>query len=258
MRILVCNDYQSLSKKAAQIIASQITLNPKSVLGLATGSTPEGLYQNLVNMYQEGTLDFANVKTFNLDEYLNLPFDNEESYHYFMNDKLFNHINIKKENVHVPNGMAEDIESECKNYDKMIDDAGKIDIQLLGIGINAHIGFNEPTINFNVGTHVVTLNESTRNANARFFDSIDDVPTQAVTMGTGSIFKSRKILLLASGQKKAKAIYDSVYGKITPEVPASILQLHQDVIIILDKEAASLLNKEDCEIIPDNTKVSNK
>lgn len=258
MRIIVCENYESLSKKAAQIIGSQIILKPNSVLGLATGSTPEGMYENLIKMYNDGLLDFSKVKSFNLDEYYQLPFDNDQSYHYFMDDKLFNHININKENVFIPNGMAEDVDQECVNYDKMLEEAGGIDIQVLGIGNNAHIGFNEPTINFNVGTHVVTLNESTRQANARFFNSIDDVPTKAVTMGTGGIFKSKKILLLASGKNKAQAIYNSVYGKVTPEVPASILQLHQDVIAILDKEAASLLNENDYEVVNDGIRSLNK
>lgn len=254
MRIIVCENYESLSKKAAQIIGSQIILKPNSVLGLATGSTPEGMYENLIEMYNNGFLDFSKVKSFNLDEYYQLPFDNDQSYHYFMNDKLFNHININKENVFIPNGMAEDMNQECVSYDKMLEEAGGIDIQVLGIGNNAHIGFNEPTVNFNVGTHVVTLNESTRQANARFFNSIDDVPKKAITMGTGGIFKSKKILLLASGKNKAQAIYNSIYGKVTPEVPASILQLHQDVIVILDKDAASLLNENDYEVLHESLK----
>ena len=258
MRIIVCENYDALSKKAAQIIGSQIILKPNSILGLATGSTPEGMYKNLIKMYDEGLLDFSKVKTFNLDEYYQLPFDNDQSYHYFMDDKLFNHVNICKENVHIPNGMAEDIKSECKAYDKRIEESGGIDIQVLGIGNNAHIGFNEPTINFNVSTHVVTLNESTRKANARFFNSLGEVPTKAITMGTGGIFKSKKILLLASGKNKAEAIHNSIYGKVAPEVPGSILQLHQDVIVILDKEAAYLLKENDYEFVYDNTKALNK
>lgn len=248
MRIIVCEDYQSLSKKAAQIIASQMILEPKSVLGLATGSTPIGMYENLIQMYEEGLIDFSKITTFNLDEYYRLPINNDQSYHYFMDKNLFNHINIDRKNINIPNGMADDIEAECISYDKMIDCIGGIDIQVLGIGNNAHIGFNEPTINFNKRTHVVTLDESTRQANARFFNSIEEVPTKAITMGTGSIFKSKKILLLACGKNKAKAIYNTVHGKVTPEVPSSILQFHKDVIIILDKEAASLLNEDDYEL----------
>lgn len=253
MRIIVCDNYDLLSKKAAQIVGSQMILNPKSILGLATGSTPIGMYKNLIKMYEEGLIDFSKTTTFNLDEYYQLPINNDQSYHYFMDENLFNHININRENIHIPNGMADDIDAECVLYDKMIDDNG-IDIQVLGIGNNAHIGFNEPTINFNKGTHIVTLDESTREANARFFNSIDEVPTKAITMGTGSIFKSKKILLLASGANKAEAIYNTVHGKVTPEVPSSILQFHKDVIIILDKEAASLLNEDDYELISEFVK----
>lgn len=253
MRIIVCDNYDLLSKKAAQIVGSQMILNPKSILGLATGSTPIGMYKNLIKMYEEGLIDFSKTTTFNLDEYYQLPINNDQSYHYFMDENLFNHININRENIHIPNGMADDIDAECVLYDKMIDDNG-IDIQILGIGNNAHIGFNEPTINFNKGTHMVTLDESTREANARFFNSIDEVPTKAITMGTGSIFKSKKILLLASGANKAEAIYNTVHGKVTPEVPSSILQFHKDVIIILDKEAASLLNENDYELMSEFVK----
>lgn len=253
MRIIVCDNYDLLSKKAAQIVGSQMILNPKSILGLATGSTPIGMYKNLIKMYEEGLIDFSKTTTFNLDEYYQLPINNDQSYHYFMDENLFNHININRENIHIPNGMADDIDAECVLYDKMIDDNG-IDIQVLGIGNNAHIGFNEPTINFNKGTHMVTLDESTREANARFFNSIDEVPTKAITMGTGSIFKSKKILLLASGANKAEAIYNTVHGKVTPEVPSSILQFHKDVIIILDKEAASLLNENDYELMSEFVK----
>ena len=253
MRIIVCDNYDLLSKKAAQIVGSQMILNPKSILGLATGSTPIGMYKNLIKMYEEGLIDFSKTTTFNLDEYYQLPINNDQSYHYFMDENLFNHININRENIHIPNGMADDIDAECVLYDKMIDDNG-IDIQILGIGNNAHIGFNEPTINFNKGTHIVTLDESTREANARFFNSIDEVPTKAITMGTGSIFKSKKILLLASGANKAEAIYNTVHGKVTPEVPSSILQFHKDVIIILDKEAASLLNEDDYELMSEFVK----
>ncbi len=254
MRIIVCDNYDLLSKKAAQIIGSQMILEPKSVLGLATGSTPIGMYRNLIKMYEEGLIDFSKITTFNLDEYYQLPIDNDQSYHYFMDENLFNHVNINRENIHIPNGMSDDIEAECTLYEEMIDNNGGIDIQVLGIGNNAHIGFNEPTINFNKGTHIVTLEESTREANARFFNSIDEVPTKAITMGTGSIFKSKKIILLASGKNKAEAIYNTVHGKVTPEVPSSILQFHKDVIIILDKEAASLLNEDDYELMSEFTK----
>ena len=245
MRILVCKDYESMSKKAAQIILSQVTLKPNSVLGLATGSTPIGMYKNLVDMYKNGVVDFSDIITFNLDEYYKLPITNEQSYHYFMQENLFNHININPANIHIPNGMADNIEKECEEYENSIKDAGGIDIQILGIGRNAHIGFNEPTTSFEKGTHLVDLTPSTIEANARFFKSEDEVPKKAITMGTGSIFKARKIVMLACGEDKADAIYNTVYGKITPKIPASILQLHDDVVLILDEAAASKLSPSD-------------
>lgn len=249
MRILVCKDYNEMSKKAAQMILSQVTLKPNSVLGLSTGSTPVGMYKELVKMYNDKLIDFFEVSTFNLDEYYQLPKENNQSYDYFMRNNLFNHINIKNENIHIPNGMSEDIELECERYDKDIEEAKGIDIQVLGIGRNAHIGFNEPTINFEIGTRLVDLKESTIEANSRFFDKIEDVPKQAITMGTGSIFKARKIMLLACGEEKAEAIYNTVYGKVIPEVPASILQFHNDIVLILDEKAASKLNVEDYKIV---------
>lgn len=191
MRILVCKDYDELSQKAAQMILSQITLKPNCVLGLATGSTPIGMYDNLVRMYQQGMVDFSEVQTFNLDEYLGLSPTDEQSYHYFMNEHLFNHVNIDKNHIRIPNGMADSIEDECQRYDQLIEEAGGIDLQVLGIGHNAHIGSNEPTINFEKGTHIVELDESTREANARFFNHIDEVPKCAITMGTGSIYKQK-------------------------------------------------------------------
>jgi glucosamine-6-phosphate deaminase len=249
MRILVCENYVEMSKKAAQMVLSQVKLKPNSVLGLATGSTPIGMYKNLVQMYKNGVIDFSEVITFNLDEYYNLPRDNEQSYYYFMYDNLFNHININRENIHMPNGMALDIYKECENYDEAIKEWGGIDIQVLGIGNNAHIGFNEPTISFEKGTHIVNLRNSTIEANSRFFDNIEDVPKKAITMGTGSIFRAKKIMLLAYGKSKAGAISNTVYGKVTPEVPASILQFHSDVVLILDKEAASKLNPDDYKVV---------
>lgn len=249
MRILVCKDYNEMSKKAAQMISSQLTLKPNSVLGLATGSTPIGMYRELVKMHNDGLVDFSEVKTFNLDEYYQLPKSNEQSYDYFMRENLFKYINIENESINIPNGMTDDIEKECQRYDEAIKDAGGVDIQVLGIGHNAHIGFNEPTINFERGTHLVDLKESTIEANARFFDSIDEVPKKAITMGTGSIFKAKKIMLLASGEGKAEAIYNTVYGKVLPEVPASILQFHNDIVLILDTESASKLNPNDYKLV---------
>ncbi|MPM46024.1 Glucosamine-6-phosphate deaminase 1 [bioreactor metagenome] len=249
MRILVCKNYDEMSKKAAQMILSQVTLKPNSVLGLATGSTPVGMYKELVKMYNDKLIDFSEVSTFNLDEYYNLPKTSDQSYDYFMRVNLFNHINVKNENIHIPNGMASNIELECETYDKQIKESGGVDIQVLGIGHNAHIGFNEPTINFERGTHLVDLKESTIEANARFFEKIEDVPKKAITMGTGSIFKARKIMLLACGDSKADAIYNTVYGKVIPEVPASILQFHNDIVLILDEAAASKLNPEDYKLV---------
>ena len=230
MRIIVCENYEEVSKKAAQMILSQVTLKPNSVLGLATGSTPIGMYENLVKLNKNGDIDFSEVRTFNLDEYYKLPKESDQSYHYFMYKNLFDHININPENIHIPNGMTADVDAECERYDKLIKEAGGVDIQVLGIGNNAHIGFNEPTINFEKGTHLVELEESTIEANSRFFDNIEDVPKKAITMGVGSIFKSKKIMLIATGENKAEAIYNTVYGKVVPEVPASILQFHSDIV----------------------------
>lgn len=248
MRIIVCENYEEVSKKAAQMILSQVTLKPNSVLGLATGSTPIGMYENLVKLNKKGDIDFSEVRTFNLDEYYNLPIDNNQSYHYFMHKNLFEHININPKNIHIPNGMTDNIDYECKKYDELIKNAGGLDIQVLGIGNNAHIGFNEPTVNFEKGTHLVELDDSTIEANSRFFDNIEDVPKKAITMGVGSIFKSRKIMLIATGENKAEAIYNTVYGKVVPEVPASILQFHSDIVLILDKDAAKFLNAKDYKI----------
>ena len=248
MRIIVCQNYEEVSKKAAQMILSQVTLKPNSVLGLATGSTPIGMYENLVKLNKNGDIDFSEVRTFNLDEYYNLPKESDQSYHYFMYQNLFNHININPANIHIPNGMTNDVDAECDRYDSLIKEAGGVDIQVLGIGNNAHIGFNEPTVNFEKGTHLVELEESTIEANSRFFDNIEDVPKKAITMGVGSIFKSKKILLIATGENKAEAIYNTVYGKVVPEVPASILQFHSDIVLILDKDAAKLLKEEDYKI----------
>jgi len=241
MVIVKAKNYEDMSAKAANIMAAQITLKPDSVLGLATGSTPEGLYSNLIKKYEAGELDFSKIKTVNLDEYKGLTRDHDQSYYYFMNDKLFNHVNIDKANTNVPDGTKEDGEAECARYEALIDSLGGTDIQLLGIGGNGHIGFNEPDDAFIRDTHCVKLTDSTIEANSRFFASKDDVPKYAYTMGIGSIMKSKKILLVASGKGKAQAIYDTVCGPITPSVPASILQLHPDVIIVADEDALSLI-----------------
>ncbi len=241
MRIIVEEDYQSMSKKAALLVAGQVLLKADTVLGLATGSTPLGMYKELVRMYQEGEVDFSAVKTFNLDEYYLLPPDDLQSYHYFMQENFFKHINIRAENIHLPDGMAADIEEECMQYEKAIEASGGIDLQVLGIGENGHIGFNEPAESLNVYTGLVNLTEETIKANSRFFSSMEEVPQKALTVGMGTILKARRIILLASGEKKAKAIRDTVCGQVTTQVPSSFLQLHPDVTLILDQAAASLI-----------------
>ncbi|HHU74181.1 MAG TPA: glucosamine-6-phosphate deaminase [Clostridiales bacterium] len=232
MNFIEAKSYADLSRKAANIISAQIILEPESVLGLATGSTPIGTYQNLVKGYQNGDLDFSRVRTINLDEYCGLSTDHEQSYRYFMNHHLFNHINIDRNNTNVPNGCAEDLQEECSRYEKLIASLGGIDLQLLGIGHNGHIAFNEPNSYFEKDTHVVKLKESTIQANARFFNTIDEVPKKAISMGIQSIMRARKILLIANGSDKKDIVMKSVYGPITPEVPASILQLHPDCTVI--------------------------
>ena len=238
MRIIKVNDYYEMSRKAASIIASQITLKSDSVLGLATGDTPLGMYNDLVKLYDNKELDFSEVKTFNLDEYYGLDINNKQSYYYFMMSNLFNYINVPAANINIPNGSAKNIEEECLGYERKIKEAGGIDVQVLGIGVNGHIGFNEPAVNFEAKTHLVTLDKSTIEANSRFFINKDEVPTKAISMGIGTIMNSRKILLLACGSSKAGIIAKAIKGKITPKVPASILQLHQDVTVIVDAAAA--------------------
>lgn len=241
MNIVITDTYEEMSKKAANIIVSQVTLNPESVLGLATGSTPIKTYEYIREKYEGNEVDFEKTVTFNLDEYIGLSQEDPQSYRNFMDQHLFKHINIKEENIYIPNGLAEDIQLECINYEEEIRKHGGIDLQLLGIGRNGHIGFNEPNVSFEARTHKVSLDEDTIHANARFFDSADEVPTAAISMGIKTIMMSKKILLLASGKNKAEAINALVNGPITPKLPASILQLHQDVTIILDEGAASLL-----------------
>ncbi len=238
MKLIKVNDYYEMSRKAASIIASQITLKPDSVLGLATGDTPLGMYNELVKLYNNKELDFSEVVSFNLDEYYGLDISNKQSYYYFMMNNLFKYINVPAANINIPNGSAENIQKECLRYEEKIKKAGGIDIQVLGIGVNGHIGFNEPDVNFEAKTHLVTLDKSTIQANSRFFINQDDVPTKAISMGIGTIMNSKKILLLACGSAKADIISKAVKGKITPEIPASILQLHQDVTVIVDAAAA--------------------
>ena len=244
MRIIVEKDYNAISKKAALMVASQITLKPNSNLGLATGGTPLGMYNKLIEMYREDKVDFSEVKSFNLDEYCGLNPDHPNSYHYYMYDNFFNNINIKKENVHIPDGTAKDFKKECRNYEASIKRARGINLQILGIGSNGHIGFNEPAENLNVATEVVDLTEETIEANSRFFESKDKVPKKAISMGMATILKADRIILLASGKSKAEAIKRTINGKISTEVPASLLQTHPQITILLDQEAASLINKE--------------
>ena len=232
MRIIKCENYAEVSRKAANIIAAQVIHKPNAVLGLATGSTPIGAYKLLIEQYNNGDLDFSEVTTVNLDEYVGLPAENDQSYRYFMNDNLFNHINIRKDHTFVPNGLAKDVNAECAEYEKRIEELGGIDLQLLGIGGNGHVGFNEPSDAFDTVTHVVELKASTREANARFFASIDEVPTHALTMGLKGIMGAKKVLLVANGPQKAEIVEKAFFGPVTPEVPASILQLHPDVTVI--------------------------
>lgn len=244
MRIIVVKSYQEMSKKAANMVASQVVLKPDSIIGLATGDTPLGMYSELVKMYEAGIVDFSETSTFNLDEYCGLTKDNPQSYHYYMTKNFFSHVNINNNRINIPDGMAENVEEECLNYDKRIKNTGGIDLQVLGIGRNGHIGFNEPDIKFESRTHLVNLDENTIVANSRFFNSIDEVPTKAISIGIKNIMHAEKIVLLANGIEKASAIYKTIKGKITPEVPASILQLHRDVVIMVDEEAASMIGKD--------------
>lgn len=240
MRIIHAKDYEDMSRKAANIIAAQVISKPDCVLGLATGSTPIGAYKRLVELYEQGDLDFSQVSTYNLDEYRGLSHDDVQSYHYFMVDNLFNHVNIDIDNTHVPDGSNPDADAACAEYDRMVEEAGYTDLQLLGIGNNGHIGFNEPDTCFSKGTHCVDLTESTIQANSRLFDSIDDVPRQAYTMGDQTIMNARMVLLVANGEAKAQAVHDMCFGPISPSCPASILQLHPNCVVVADEAALSL------------------
>ncbi len=239
MNIIKAKDYADMSRKAANIISAQVILKPDCVLGLATGSSPLGTYEQLIKWYQKGDLDFTNVSSVNLDEYKGLSHDNDQSYRYFMNENFFKHINIKPECTHVPNGMESDVKKACADHDQTIRDLGGIDLQLLGLGLNGHIAFNEPDESFPKGTHCVNLTESTIMANSRFFEKIEDVPTQAYTMGIQSIMMAKKIVLIVSGESKADIVAEAFQGPITPMVPASILQMHPDVTIVADEAALS-------------------
>lgn len=240
MKFVECRDYEEMSRRAAHLIAACVLMDPDCVLGLATGSSPIGTYDTLIEWYERGDLDFSKVKTVNLDEYQGLSGDNPQSYRYFMNTHFFDHVNIDKNNTNVPDGRA-DAQAECARYDRVIEALGGINLQLLGLGHNGHIGFNEPAEVFPKGTHCVALTQSTIDANSRLFDNIDEVPRFAYTMGIRSIMAAKKIVVVVSGEDKSEIVRTAFTGPVTPQVPASILQMHPDVTIVGDRAAFSLL-----------------
>lgn len=239
MNIIKAKDYQDMSRKAANIISAQVIMKPDCVLGLATGSTPVGAYEQLVDWYKKGDLDFSKVSSVNLDEYRGLKRTDPQSYYYFMHEHLFSHVNIREEATHVPDGTNPDAEAACAEHERIIRELGGIDLQLLGLGNNGHIGFNEPCECFEKTTHCVDLTQSTIEANSRFFQSIEEVPTQAYTMGIGTIMAAKKILVVVNGEGKADIVARAFWGPVTPEVPVSILQMHPDVTVVADEAALS-------------------
>lgn len=241
MKIIRAKDYNDMSRKAANIISAQVIMKPNCVLGLATGSTPIGTYAQLVEWYKKGDLDFSEVTTVNLDEYKGLTRDNEQSYYYFMKENLFSKVNINLEHTFLPDGMEPDSDKACEDYNRVIARVGGVDLQLLGLGHNGHIGFNEPGMAFEAETHCVNLTESTMKANQRFFPTMDDVPKQAYTMGIKTIMQAKRILVVVSGEDKAAIVKEAFFGPITPKVQASVLQLHNDVTIVADAAALSLI-----------------
>ncbi|MBR2565507.1 MAG: glucosamine-6-phosphate deaminase [Paenibacillus sp.] len=241
MNIHIFEKEEDLNATGAGLIASLLQTKPRAVLGLATGSSPVGIYKQLITMYQKGLVSFAQAHSFNLDEYVGLPTEHRESYRSFMNEQLFNHIDIDLSRTNVPNGEASDLVAECAEYERRLEDRGPVDLQILGIGHNGHIAFNEPGTELTGITHVVDLKEETRQANARFFDSIDEVPTQAITMGVGSILKAKQIVLIARGEEKAEIIREAFMGPITTSCPASLLQCHPNVVVLLDRAAGRLV-----------------
>ena len=241
MQVYVAESYADMSRKAANILSAQVILKPDTVMGLATGSSPVGTYQQLIEWYKKGDLDFAQVRTVNLDEYAGLAPEHSQSYRRFMQENFFDHINIPRESTHVPNGLAPDLEAECRRYNQVIQSLGGIDIQLLGMGHNGHIGFNEPGQAFELETHVVDLTDNTIEANARFFASRDEVPRQAITMGIKSIMQAQRIVMVVSGADKADIVRAAFAGPVVPQVPASILQMHPNFILVGDKAALSKL-----------------
>lgn len=242
MRIYQTKNYNDMSRQAANIISAQMILKPDCTLGLATGSSPVGTYKQLIEWYRKGDLDFSEVKSINLDEYKGLSHDHVQSYYYFMNENLFRHVNINQDNVNIPNGMAEDDNEECIKYNEIIRSMGGIDLQLLGLGHNGHIGFNEPDEAFAMETHLVKLTQSTIDANSRLFDNPNEVPQYAYTMGVKTIMQAKKVLVIVSGEDKADILKKVLYGPVTPWVPASILQVHNDVTIVGDEAAFSKIN----------------
>ena len=241
MRLIRAKDYQDASRKVANIISAQVILKPDCVLGLATGSSPVGAYQQMIKWCDKGDVDFSQTKTVNLDEYVGLSADHDQSYAYFMRKNFFDGINIDQKNTNLPNGLELDAAKECARYDKVIADLGGVDLQLLGIGANGHIGFNEPAEQFSVGTNRVDLTASTIAANSRFFENESMVPRQAYTMGMMAIMQAKRIVMIATGANKAQAVYDAFCGPVTPQMPASILQLHPDFVLVADEEALSLV-----------------
>lgn len=242
MKLIRCRDYAQMSRQAANLIAAQILIKPDSVLGLATGSSPIGAYQNLVEMYKNGDLNFSDVRTVNLDEYIGLDPENDQSYAYFMRDHLFDHVNIDPANTHIPSGTNFDADDECLRYDRLIRSLGGVDLQLLGLGPNGHIGFNEPGDAFPKGTHRVELTQATIQANKRFFESEVDVPRAAYTMGIRDIMQAKRVVMVVSGGSKAEVVKKAFFGPVTPFVPASILQLHKKFTLIADEAALKYIN----------------
>jgi len=251
MEIKPINSYDAMSKLAAKIVAEQIINKPKIVLGFATGSTPLGMYRELVKIYKKSKLDFSKVITFNLDEYLGLSPEHPQSYHYYMYENFFNHVNIEEKNIHIPKGDTKNPVQECRNYEREIEKIGGIDLQVLGIGVNGHVGFNEPNINLEARTHVIQLSNETIRANSRFFKNLDEVPRKAITMGMATIMKSKKIILMAWGVEKKKPILKVISGHIATDVPASLLQVHNDVILVVDKKIYSSSTVTDPLSYPD-------
>ena len=243
MKIMITKDYEELSTKAAEIMLEVIKQNPSAVLGLATGTTPLGMYSRMIADHKENGTDYSKIRTVNLDEYKGLPKTHEQSYAYFMKKNLFDSLDITPEQTNIENGTAKDADAECARYDALIEELPR-DIQLLGLGSNGHIAFNEPNTPFGSGTHVVTLAESTVKDNARLFKDITEVPRKAFTMGIRQIMQAKKVLILASGTNKAEAVYKMVKGKVTEEVPASVLQLHPDCILVADEAATRILNSK--------------